>query len=592
MNDIIQQLQQPEFLYLIGIFVLLAILNAGQGQKSDLTNATLANRSVKYNLARIAVKQLKKFNIKNVCLYSGSFKNRQTNFIALASKIWLTDYPPSLFVPSANQSIEVVGKPGCGKTFGVIDRLLASAIDQKFPVLLYDYKGGPNAEGGQIPYIGAYAARHNYKVRLFAPGRDYSCTINPLDFIENDQDMTMAETIAKNFHDNLRGDTGKTDGFFGPAGQRVLFSSFLLAKNTIYPDLAMSFALLQLPDFPKRLKYAATKNHQQFSQWVQIGFKQIMSVAEAIETSSGILAGAQDLVTSFMQHDLMRSFIGQTNISLDLGLKEILIFQSDLARQQVVNPLIAAVIETLINKNFSYQRQVPLIASFDECRTIKIKNMPNWANEHRSKGYVGIYGFQSIEQLEDAYGKQGANIFRSALGNLFWFNPGNLPTAKSFSESIGQKEVIVKNKSYSRNWGGSGGQKSITEQRQLAPILRPDDFMSFPQGTCVFINSHLKSGARGYIPWYISQVNVSQKDQKIEDQCKNLWSTRIIQKITKRELQLKERLNLDEALEKRQLLAETLFPLPPNQQSNQSKSAQNNSSSSPNLDKSYSTALD
>ncbi len=90
------------------------------------------------------------------------------------------------------------------------------------------------------------------------------------------------------------------------------------------------------------------------------------------------------------------------------------------------------------------------------------------------------------------------------------------PQLKSFSESIGQKEVIVKNKSYSRNWGASGGQKSITEQRQLVPILRPDDFMSFPQGTCVFINSHLKSGARGYIPWYIRKVNVSQKDQKMK----------------------------------------------------------------------------
>ncbi len=320
-----------------------------------------------------------------------------------------------------------------------------------------------------------------------------------------------------------------------------------------------------------------------------------MSVAEAPETSSGILAGAQDLVTSFMQHDLMRSFIGKTNVSLELGKKEILIFQSDLARQQVVNPLIAAVIETLINKNFSYQRTVPLIASFDECRTIKIKNMPNWANEHRSKGYVGIYGFQSIEQLVAAYGKDRANILRSALGNLFWFNPGNLATAKNFSESIGQKEVIVKNKSESRHWGGSGGQQSISEQRQLTPILRPDDFLSFPQGTCVYINSHLKSGTRGYIPWYIRQVNVSKKDQKIEDECKNLWTSRIIPEITRRELNNKAQLNLDDELKKRTLLAETLFPLPPQSENNQAKSDKKHNSDSPKRDKSesvYSTAMD
>jgi type IV secretion system protein VirD4 len=563
MDMLLGMLQDPKFIFLIGIFLFLAIANSGQTKKGQLTKAVLANNRIKYNLAKTAVKQLKKRQIKNVCLYSGSFKDWQTNWLTLTLKILFTSYPPSLFVPSANQSIEVIGAPGSGKTFGIIDRLLVSAIEQRFPVLLYDYKGGPGGEGGQIPYIGAYAARHRYKIRIFAPGRDYSCTINPLDFIRDEKDMTMAETIAKNFHDNLRADSGKTDGFFGPAGQRVLFASFLLAKNTKYPDLAMSFALLQLSDFPERLKYAATQNSRHFSQWIQIGFKQIISVANAPETSSGILAGAQDLVTTFIQHDLLRCFIGPSNTSLDLGEKEILIFQSDLARQQVVNPLIAAVVETLINQNFSYQRKIPLVCSFDECRTLKIKNLPNWANEHRSKGFCGIYGYQSIEQLEDAYGKNGASIFRSALGNRFWFNPGNLGTAKNFSETIGQKEVIVKNKSYSRNLGGSGGQRSISEQLQLVPIFRPDDFMSFPQGTCVFINSLLKKGDRGYIPWYLPKVYVSKKDRKIEDECKAIWSKEIVPKLTKKEENTRLVLDLEEELRKRTELAEILFPLPP-----------------------------
>ena len=580
MNDLVQQLQQPEVLYLIGIFIFLAILNAGQGQNTSKlrTRAVEANNDVKYRLSQTAIEQLKKREIDKICLYSGSFKNWQIHPFFLACKIFLTGYPPSLFVPSANRSIEVVGAPGSGKTFSVIDRLLVSAIEQNFPILLYDYKGGPFAEGGQIPYVGTFAARHRYKMRIFAPGREYSCIINPLDFINDETDMTMAETIAEIFHENLRGNTGKTDGFFGPAGKRVLFTTFLLAKNTKYPDLAMVFELLKLPSFVERLVYAATQNRKYFSDWVQVGYGQIMSVVEAEDTKGGILAGAQDIATIFMQKDLLPCLIGKTNISLDLNEKEIIIFQSQLDRQRVINPLIAAVMEILINKNFSYQRTVPLVASLDEYRTLKNKKSIHWPNEHRSKGFVGIYAYQSKPQLEEAYEKSGADILRTGLNIRFWFNPQNLATAREFSEFLGKKEVLIQSKSTSRTYSPSGSQKtvSISEQLQLTPIMNPDDFTALRKGSCVYLNSDSENRERAYIPWIVPQVIVSKRDMKLENNCKRMWSKKIIPQLIQREQAKRKIMNLDDEVKKRRLLAETLFPLPP----------KNNQQSSVNLNKS------
>ena len=554
----------PMMLVFFCLIIIFAVFSSLSPSKSKLTRARWAGRGEKLLALKTARKQLKSHKINKVCLYSGSFKKWQMWGIIPDLTTFIVGNSPSLFVPSANQSMEVCGRPNSGKTYSFIDRVVVSGIEQGFPILLYDYKGGSCGEGGQIPFIATYAARHGYKVRIFAPGRDYTCILNPLDFIRDNRDMTTAQALAKNFHANLRGDTGKTDGFFGPAGQRLIYALFMLAKGTIYPDLAMSFSFMQLTHLAKRLEQASTKNLSHFPFWVQVGFKQLIQVAEAEQTSGGILAGAADLLTEFMQYDLLPCYLGKSNTSLYLKEKEIIIFQSDIFRSSVVNPLLASNIDTLINLNFADQRKIPLICSFDEVPTITISNLPTWANEHRSKGYCGIYGFQSLEQLEKAYGKDGASILRSALGTRVWFNPGNEQTAKVFSTYLGEKEVVIKQKSTSRNVGGQmGGQRSVSEQSQLTPLLRSDDFTGFRQGECVYINSAYQSSDRGDIPLYLRKIRVPKSDRNEEERCSKMWESRLLPKLIKREIAARGKLDLEREIQLRMKLADKLLPLPP-----------------------------
>ena len=86
------------------------------------------------------------------------------------------------------------------------------------------------------------------------------------------QDTTSAETLAANFHDNLQGEHQREDGFFAPAAKRVLYGSFILAKGTIYPDLAMAFCIIKLPQLARRLVYAAEQKSPLYSFWAQVIF--------------------------------------------------------------------------------------------------------------------------------------------------------------------------------------------------------------------------------------------------------------------------------------------------------------------------------
>jgi type IV secretion system protein VirD4 len=549
---------------LLGVSIIFMLMgNSSNGKKQQLTQARWASTKEKITAVKEAQKQLKEKTVKRVCLYCGSFQTHQMLGMTPTLTTTLTGYPPTLVVPSANRSMEVIGRPDSGKTFSFIDRVLASAIDQGFPILLYDYKGGSNGEGGQIPFIATYAVRHGYKLKVFAPGRDYSCTVNPLDFIRDPSDMTTAMSLAKTFHENLRGDSGSTDGFFGPAGQRLIYAIFQLAKSSQYPDLAMAFAILSLPKLPKRLVHAAEKNLDSFPFWVRVGFSQLMQVAGVDRTSGGILAGAADLITEFLQKDLLPCYLGESNTSLELKEKEILVFQSDIFRQKVVNPIVASLIDTLINLNFSNQREVPLVCSFDELPTITISNLPTWANEHRSKGYVGIYGYQSIEQLEKSYGKEGSSILRSALGTRVWFNPGNEGTAEVFSKYLGETEVKIKTNSVSNNWGGSGGgQRSQNEQIYQVPLMRVDRFTGFRQGECVFINGAYQNRDRGDVPWHLRQIKVSDRDKKVERECAELWRDEVLPALRNREVRSRPQLDLEREIKLRMELADKLLPLP------------------------------
>jgi type IV secretion system protein VirD4 len=570
-------LQQRDIQILLGVAIFFWLFTKLNGRnKSERTNAMLANRKVKYILSKKGVSQLKKFDIEKLTLYCGSFKNWQVKPIFLWLYTYILGHPPSIFVPTANPGIKVLGIPGMGKTFSVINPLLISAIDQEFPIVLYDYKASKEEENdkekkekkslpggdGQMSFIGGYAARHGYKIRIFAPGKDYSCTINPLDFIINGEDFAMAETLAKTFHANIQGSNKKSDDFFGPSGIKVLQASFLTAKNTQYPDLAMAYAILHLPKLKDRLVYAKERGAEHYTVWNQVGFGQYISAAESDETGAGILAQAELTVGTFIQPDILGCFIGKTNVSLKLGSKELIIFQSDEERKRAINPAISGIIEVLVNKNFSYQRNVPLILSFDEFTSLKIEESTDWPNRHRSKGLIMIVGYQSDPQLVGVYGKEKADSLQSPLNTTFLFNPNNEQTAKRWSADIGKKEIIIKNRSTSYG-KGNGKQTTISEQRILTEIKNPDDINSMPRYAAIYKNADAELNGRASIPWDMPKVRVTGKDKRIAKSSEKIWRQEVAPAIAAGEA--KRRVDRDTGVElmKRFKLAEHLYPLPP-----------------------------
>ena len=549
-------LWSPRGMLLLGLLIVTYLFSMLAPSRKHLTSGRFAQRGDKLKASRQAYQQLSSRDADEVVLWCGSPPDTLHNGLMAGLATAVTGQPPTVYVPDANRSAVVIGKAGSGKTFSVIDPMVVSAIEQGHPILLYDYKADAYGKGGQISYLATLAARHQYNVQVFAPGRSYSCIINPLDFLKDANDSTTAGVLAEVFHRNLTRGGGKADAFFGPAGQRLIQALIQFAKSTQYPDLAMAFCVVQLPNLVKRLSYAAQQ--ERLPYFVQVNFAQFISTGSSEKTASGILATASDVLTRFMAPDLLRSLLGTTNVAAILERKELLVFQSDIFRQDVINPLLAAIINVIVNLNCSVQRQAPFIFSADEFPTIYMPQAPNWPNQHRSKGFTGIFGFQSFPQIVETYGQEQAKALLSACSTRFWFNPGDVQTAQRYSDELGETEVTFSTHSYSRSRGDDWGRnRSTSEQVRTKKLMTPDEVMRFGIGECLYINP-----AFNQYPIHYEQVPIPKCDRQLKKECEGLWET-IRDRMVRRENSRRPDLDMEEQIRIRLKEADRLLPMPP-----------------------------
>lgn len=126
----------------------------------------------------------------------------------------------------------------------------------------------------------------------------------------------------------------------------------------------MLYAVLRLPKLVQRLDHAVQS--KRLDEWVATSFIQFLSAKDAEKTISGILTTAAGTFSSFIQADLLRAFIGKSDIPTKLEGKEMVVFKLDDERRSVVGPLLAAAMHLMIVGNLSRPRKDPLIISLDE----------------------------------------------------------------------------------------------------------------------------------------------------------------------------------------------------------------------------------
>lgn len=567
-SSIIERFTEPEILLAIAFIGGFALLSSVINQnKGELTTGKFAGFLEKLNAAQKAESQIKKQKANKITFYCGSPRYWKILGRRLPVTLqFLLGGKPTLYFPDSERSALVIGAPGSGKTASILDPAMQSAINQDKSVICYDKKGD------QLAWSIPYALRRGYNAKVFAPGFPFTCSVNPLDFLVDESDATMAREIGRVLQENGKSgeNSGSGDEFFMQAGEQVIQGVLQLAKSVenrdrygdAYQgcaDFVMAYSFLQLPQFVKRLDHAVSQGA--IAPFVAASFTQLLSIKEAEKTISGVLGNASSIFSNLIQRDLIPCFLGKSSIPLGLGEKMMLGFQLDEDRRSAVAPLLASVMHLCIIHNARSNRKTSLLVMLDEFPSLKFSGIEQKINEHRSRGISYYLGAQTLDQIYFTYGERKGNAIIDAASTKVVFNcGGSVTSAERFSKSFGEEEKTIKSKS--RSFSQSGNTRSVSESNQKKTLVSVDQINRLPSGSCYVVNPAYGSQKEGSFP-FREKVFIPPKDFKMKEKMEALWEEKVKLYLEKQERKKRGDISIVEALERRKAIAAEILPLPP-----------------------------
>ena len=373
----------------------------------------------------------------------------------------------------------VLGTPGSGKSYAVVNSFIKQQIEKGYSQYVYDFKF-PDlsmiAYNHLINNLEGYKVKPKFYVINFDdPRRSHRC--NPIhpDFME---DITDAYESAYTIMLNLNKTWVQKQGDFFVESPIILFASIIWylkiyegGKYCTFPH-AIEFLNRRYEDiFPILTSYPDLENYLSPFMDAWLG--------GAAEQLQGQIASAK-IPLSRMISPQLYWVMSDSEFTLDINNPEepkILCVGNNPDRQNIYGAALGLYnsrIVKLINKKGQLKSSVII----DELPTIYFKGLDNLIATARSNKVAVCLGFQDFSQLVRDYGDKEAKVVMNTVGNIF---SGQVvgETAKNLSERFGK--VLQKRQSITIN----RQDKSTSINTQMDSLIPPSKISGLTQGMFV-----------------------------------------------------------------------------------------------------------
>ena len=373
----------------------------------------------------------------------------------------------------------VLGTPGSGKSFAVVNNYIKQQIEKGYSMYIYDFKF---SDLSTIAYNHMMNHQNGYKVKpqfyvinFDDPRRSHRC--NPIhpDFMS---DISDAYESAYTIMLNLNKTWVQKQGDFFVESPIILFAAIIwylrIYKNGKFCTFPHAIELLnrRYEDvFPILTSYPELENYlSPFMDAWQGG---------AMEQLAGQIASAK-IPLSRMISPQLYWVMSASEFTLDINNPEepkILCVGNKPDRQNIYGAALGLYnsrIVKLINKKGQLKSSVII----DELPTIYFKGLDNLIATARSNKVAVCLGFQDFSQLVRDYGDKEAKVVINTVGNIF---SGQVvgETAKTLSERFGK--VLQKRQSISIN----RQDVSTSINTQMDSLIPPSKISGLTQGMFV-----------------------------------------------------------------------------------------------------------
>ena len=373
----------------------------------------------------------------------------------------------------------VLGTPGSGKSFAIVNNYIKQQIEKGFAMYIYDYKFPDLSEiayNHLLTHLNAYEVKPQFFVINFDdPRKSHRCNpINPAFMTDISDAYESAYTIML----NLNRTWIQKQGDFFVESPIILLAAIIwflkIYQGGKYCTFPHAIEFLNRPYaqiFPILTAYDELANY----------LSPFMDAWEggAQDQLQGQIASAKIPLSRMISPALYWVMTGD-DFSLDINNPrepKVLVVGNNPDRQNIYSAALGLYnsrIVKLINK----KKQLKSSVIIDELPTIYFRGLDNLIATARSNKVAVCLGFQDFSQLTRDYGDKESKVIQNTVGNVF---SGQVvgETAKTLSERFGKVLQQRKSMTINRN------DKSTSISTQLDSLIPASKISNLTQGMFV-----------------------------------------------------------------------------------------------------------
>lgn len=348
----------------------------------------------------------------------------------------------------------VIGTPGSGKSFSVVNPFIRQLIAKEFTICLYDFK---YPDLGHIAYYHFLLAKQRGKLKGFTfhvlnlNEVEKSRRINPwrADYIRSLADA--AETAEALVEALKKGDrSGGSDQFFTQSAINFLASCiYFLSKH----------ASGKLSSFPHVLALLNRSYEEIFNALVsEQELKSLLSPfmsayhAKAFDQLEGQVGTLKIFISRLATKETFWVFSGD-DFDLKISAKEnpgVLVLAND-PNTQNINSACYSIITNRLTKLINTKGNLPSALIVDEVPTLFLHKVENLIATARSNKVAVLMGLQELPQFSQQYGKDTAATITAVIGNVLSGSVRNKETLEWLERLFGKSKQLGEGLSIDRN---------------------------------------------------------------------------------------------------------------------------------------------
>ena len=373
----------------------------------------------------------------------------------------------------------VLGTPGSGKSYAIVNNYIKQQIEKGFAMYIYDYKFPDLSEiayNHLLHHLDAYKVKPQFFVINFDdPRKSHRCNpINPNFMTDISDAYESAYTIML----NLNRSWIQKQGDFFVESPIILLAAIIwflkIYENGKYCTFPHAIEFLNRPYaqiFPILTSYDELANY----------LSPFMDAWEggAQDQLQGQIASAKIPLSRMISPALYWVMTGD-DFSLDINNPnepKVLVVGNNPDRQNIYSAALGLYnsrIVKLINK----KKQLKSSVIIDELPTIYFRGLDNLIATARSNKVAVCLGFQDFSQLTRDYGDKESKVIQNTVGNVF---SGQVvgETAKTLSERFGKVLQQRQSMTINRN------DKSTSISTQMDSLIPASKISNLTQGMFV-----------------------------------------------------------------------------------------------------------